>query len=99
MTTEQQEHNVMSGCQGCPWNEATYLASNGANELRLCECCVQAHEADGWTITRYRISPTPTECDPEPSATRRKDAAHQAGHPTFAGVTAPPRHSRPGSDP
>jgi hypothetical protein len=52
MTTERQARHTVLGCQGCPWNEATYLARNGAVELFLCECCVQAHdEADGWTVT------------------------------------------------
>jgi hypothetical protein len=59
MTPEQQERNVVSGCQGCPWNEGTHLARNGAVELRLCECCAQAHdETDGWTITLLPRQPT-----------------------------------------
>jgi hypothetical protein len=58
MTPEQQARHIVSGCQGCPWNEATHLARNGANELRLCECCAQAHdEADGWTITQLPHQP------------------------------------------
>ncbi len=55
-------------CEGCPFNTATYLARNGDLELRLCECCAQAHdEADGWTIT-----PIPPQTSQDPKSTIMK---------------------------
>jgi hypothetical protein len=43
-------------CDGCPFNAAAYLAGNDDLELRLCECCAQAHdEVDGWTVVPITV--------------------------------------------
>lgn len=94
MAPETDTHRVVLCCQGCPWNEATHLARNGADVLRLCECCAQAHdEADGWTLPRYRVvSPASAGCDPE-NHRHHHAGPTRSGPAPFSNAATPPSAS------